>query len=186
VVKSVSFSGGDKLTKRLKEIAKGVSQPAALKVGFLEGSTYPDDKGTPTAAVAAWQEFGTPTIPKRPFFRNMIQENSYRWGPNVGTALKSTDYDAVTALSLMGIELRDELQDSIREGDFAPLSPITVMLRGMKYNDPSLVVTGATVGEAARRVGLGLTNYGAPTKPLIDTSHMINSVDFKVDQGANS
>jgi hypothetical protein len=147
----VTLTGGAKLSAHLKRIAKEVSRPASLSVGFLAGSTYPD--GTPTAAVAAWNEWGTPTIPSRPFFRRMIRLDSSKWGVNVGQALKIADYDVSRALSFMGVEIKEELQDSIRSGDFAPLSPVTVAAKGFD-------------------------------QPLIDTSHMINSVDYRVDQGA--
>ncbi len=50
------MSGGDKLMEHLQSIAKGLSSGDDLKVGFLEGSKYPD--GTPVALVAATNEFG--------------------------------------------------------------------------------------------------------------------------------
>ena len=44
-----------------------------VKVGFFSTARYED--GTPVAAVAAWNEFGTETIPERPFFRNALAES---------------------------------------------------------------------------------------------------------------
>jgi hypothetical protein len=56
------FSGGAALQAKLRELAMKVSNPGTLKVGFLEGSAYPD--GTPIPVVAAAQEFGANiTIP---------------------------------------------------------------------------------------------------------------------------
>lgn len=144
---AITLTGGDKLAKRLKEIAKSVSDAKELKVGFLEGSTYPD--GRPTATVAAINEWGSQNAPPRPFFRDMIKTNSHRWAPNVATALKISDYDSNKALTLMGMEIKEELQDSIRSGDYAPLAASTIARKGFD-------------------------------KPLIDTSHMINSVDYRV------
>lgn len=49
-------SGGLKLEAALKRIAKKLSTASNVKVGFLEGATYPD--GTPIAYVASINEFG--------------------------------------------------------------------------------------------------------------------------------
>lgn len=145
---AITLTGGDKLARRLKEIAKNISDAKQLGVGFMAGSTYPNTS-MPTATVAAIQEWGSARIPSRPFFRDMIRDNSYRWGPNVATALRINDYDATQALTLMGVEIKEELQDSIRSGNFAPLAESTIARKGFD-------------------------------KPLIDTSHMINSVDYRV------
>lgn len=175
-----TIKGGDKLAAALAKISAGVSKPATLSVGFLEGSTYPD--GTSTPMVAAIQEFGAQKagIPPRPFFRNMIAAKSPEWPEAVGELLKDNDYDAERTLGRAGEGIKGQLQQSIIDTNEPALSPITVMLRGMKSNDQSLVVTGKTVGEAAARVKAGLTNYGASTKVLDETGHMINSVDFTV------
>lgn len=143
------MTGGAKLAAHLKKLARNVANAKQLGVGFLEGSTYPLTS-TPTAMVAAIQEWGSQHIPSRPFFRNMISNNSYRWGPNVATALRINNYDATQALTLMGMEIKEELQDSIRSGNFAPLAQSTIDRKGFDT-------------------------------PLIDTSHMINSVDFRVE-----
>jgi hypothetical protein len=175
-----TISGGDKLEARLKALADKVSNPGTLRVGFLEGATYPD--GTPVALVAAIQNFGAPArgIPPRPFFSNMIAQNKDAWGERLAAILKAQGMDAKRALKLMGAGIKGQLQQSIVDTLSPPLSPITLMLRKMKYADPELEVTGATVGEAARRVAAGESLEGVPTKPLVDTSHMLMSVDYEV------
>lgn len=179
------FTGGEKLEKYLAEMAKKVSSPGTLRVGFLENGT-PEANGMPTATVAAMQEFGTSTIPPRPFFRNMIAAKSNSWGPALGTLLKTTDYDGAAALETMGQGIKEQLQDSINNTTEPPLSPITVMLRGMRsQRGRDGKITGAMVGEAAARVAAGKTNYGASTKPLVDTANMINSADFEVKKGVD-
>src|SRR5690348_3551284 len=50
------LSGGDKLQAHLDRILERVKSAQAVRVGFLEGATYPD--GTPLAKIAAVQEFG--------------------------------------------------------------------------------------------------------------------------------
>lgn len=176
----MKITGGDKLDAALKEIARNLSNGATVKVGFLEGATYPD--GTPVAMVAAIQNFGAPraSIPPRPFFSNMVREKSPSWPAAIRENLKQTNYNAELTLERVGAGIAGQLQQSIIDTLAPPLSPITVMLRGMRSNDQDLKVTGKTVGEAAQRVKDGETNYGASTKPLIDTGVMLNAVSYEV------
>lgn len=167
---TVGFSGGAKLEAYLAGIVKKVAQDKTLRVGFLEIAKYPD--GTNVAQVAFWNEYGTKTSPPRPFFRNMIAAKSTKWGDNLGRVLANNDYDVDKAFTIMGIGIKEQLQKSILDTNEPALSPITIMLRGMRRNDPSLIVTGSIVGEAAARVAAGETNYGASSTVLIDTGMM--------------
>lgn len=144
-----TISGGDKLTAALNELAKGLDKGATLEVGFLPGATYPD--GTLVAMVAAIQEFGAPSrgIPPRPFFRNMIAQNSPQWPKAVGDLLKSTGYDAQKTLEMTGEGIKGELQQSIVSTNSPPNAPSTIAQKGS-------------------------------SKPLVDTGHMLNSIDFIV------
>jgi hypothetical protein len=176
----VTLKGGEGLEKALSEIAKNISKAASVDVGFLEGSTYPD--GTNTAMVAAIQEFGAPKvgIPPRPFFRTMIEAKSPEWGDAVGNLLIANNYDGSKTLGQTGAAIKGQLQESIIDTYNPPLSQVTLMLRKMRADDPDLVVTGKTVGEAARRVADGESIEGVSTKPLVDSGHLLNSVDFEV------
>lgn len=177
------LTGGDKLDRVLESLARKLERGGKLKVGFLEGATYPD--GTPVAMVAALQNFGAPArgIPPRPFFTNMIAEKSERWASALAVMLKRNDWDVDKTLEQMGAGIKGQLQQAIVDMNAPPLSAITLMLRKMRYEDPDLEVTGATVGEAARRVAAGESTAGGSSKVLIDTAHMINSVDYEVTGG---
>lgn len=174
------ISGGKKLKAALDKIAVSLGKGGTVKVGFLAGATYPN--GTPVAMVAAIQNFGAPKvgIPPRPFFSNMVKDKSPGWPDAIALNLKATDYNVEQTLGLVGAGIEGQLQQSIIDTNTPALSPVTVMLRGMKSNNSSLVVTGATVAEARRRVALGMTNYGASTKPLVDDGHMLNSTGNEV------
>ena len=70
----VTRTGGRKIKRLFDTALKGGVRE--VDVGFFSTATYPD--GTPVAAVAAWNEFGTqrggrPHIPERPFFRRAIK-----------------------------------------------------------------------------------------------------------------
>lgn len=145
----VTISGGDKLERRLRELAAGLTKSAKLRVGFLENATYPDGKSV--AMVAAIQDFGAPAagIPPRPFFRNMVAAKKEGWGDALAANLKATDFDAEKALARVGDGIAGQLRQSIKDTNAPPLKPATVRRKGHD-------------------------------KPLVDTGHMLNSVDFEV------
>lgn len=143
--------GGDKLEAKLKEIARNVTRPATLQVGFLGGANYPDKNATPVAMVAAFSEYGVPAHnqPPRPFFRNMIDREKANWPDQIVSILKRLDYDAQTTLAAFGQIVAGQLRESITTGPYAPLSPITIARKGFDT-------------------------------PLIDTAFMLQSIDSKV------
>ena len=172
-----SISGGDKLAAALKTMAGNLDKAASVDVGFPAGSTEED--GTSTPLVAAIQEFGAPSrgIPPRPFFRTMIKAHSAEWPDVAATALKATGYDAYKTLDVLGDHVAGELRQSIVDMTSTPLSPVTVMLRGMRsqkrYDGWPF---GKLIAEARARVKAGKTNYGASTKPLEDTGAMLSNI----------
>lgn len=180
--------GGQRAAKVVADIGRKIETGKFVKVGHLSSSdtehqsTYPES-GVAIAQVAFWQEYGTITAKARPTFGPMIEKNKKRWGPQMGIALKMTDYDAAKALAIMGESMRDSLVESIVETPQAPLSEVTLMLRKMKDDDATLVISGATVAEARRRVLAGEKGAsGTRAKPLMDTGEMQRSPDFKVEK----
>ena len=146
------LSGGKGLKDALNKIAESMGN-GQVSVGFINGATYPED-GTPVAAVAFWNEFGHGgkfPAPPRPFFRNMISEESPTWGPKIAKLAKSTSYNGTEILSVMGEDIKGALEKSINQFSTPALAPSTVKSKGFD-------------------------------KPLIDTSRMLNSITFKVDE----
>lgn len=176
-----TLSGGAKLQAKLDEIARGLKRAHTLRVGFPEGATYPDESHTPVAQAAFWLNFGTSTAPPRPFFTNMIQDKSPEWGEALGFALEDNDYNIKKALAIMGEGIASQLQESLIDLEAPPLSKITLMLRKMRIDNPKLVISGWTVGEAARLVALGNSTEPASEKPGVYTGHMLNSIAYSVD-----
>lgn len=126
----MAVSGGDKLDAHLKGIIARIGRGQQVRVGFLEGSTYPD--GTSTPMVAAANEFGDPARgrPPRPFFRLMVDANAPGWGAKVGKVLAATGFDGERTLQFMGEQMRGELQDSIRKFTAPELAPSTIARKG--------------------------------------------------------
>lgn len=145
----MELGGGDALMTKLREIADSMGG-GSVSVGFLDGATYPD--GTPVAAVAFWNEFGNSEQPARPFFRNMIAEESPTWPKKMGKLAVATGYDGPRVLALMGEDLKGALQQSITSLDSPPLAASTIAAKGF-------------------------------AKPLIETSHMLNSIGYEVADG---
>ena len=155
--KTFEVTGGDKLAKALKEIAARLGNSgASVKVGFLEGATYPgtdDAPGLPVAQVAFWNEYGTTKQPPRPFFRNAIKKGSPEWGAKFAAALKAADYNNETALGIMGEVIKGEVVQSIIDTNEPALAPSTVKRKGF-------------------------------AKPLIDTGVMQRAVAYVVQNGS--
>ena len=177
----MSTTGGDKLAGALAKIGAKMGNATYVKVGFLEGST--EANGVSIPLIAAVQEFGAPKkgIPPRPYFRTMIGQKSGEWPSKLMALMQANKYDADKSLDQLGFEVASDLQQSIIDMNDPPLSPVTVMLRGMRgkkqFRD---LPFWELFAKAKERVAKNKTNYGASTKPLIDTGTLYNSVDHIV------
>ena len=144
----------DKILDALNNIASNLSDKQ-LKVGFIDGATYPD--GTPVAMVAATNEYGNPANnqPPRPFFRNAIAEHESKWLDAISRGLqKGVPIDDV--LAVVGEMAVGDVVQSIATLMDPPLSPATIASRKSKGN--------------------------ASTKPLVDTKVMIRDVHYEVGE----
>jgi hypothetical protein len=176
-----TITGGEKLTSRLQQMAENAGEGGTLRVGFLEGATYPD--GTSVPMVAAIQEFGAPRagIPPRPYFRSMIKQDSPAWPTTLGKVLPAVDYDTDKALGVMGQHIAEQLQGSIIDLQSPPLSPVTLMLRKMRIGKMDAPVSFAMVQEARQRVARGESYAGVSTKPLIYTGVLKDAVAYEIE-----
>lgn len=171
-----AFSGGNKMGEALAAIAKAIGDEATVSVGFLEGSTAgwngprpkgPSKKGSrkksdnakgsqvPAATVAFQLEYGNKFMPPRPFFSGMIAKQSPTWGRLIGAALKANGYNSKKALQMIGLKIKEQLQDSIINFDGPDISAAT---------------------KARKQFA------GGESKPLIDSHNMLNAVDFRVNE----
>ncbi len=190
---SATISGGDKLQAYLSRIAGRMANAKVVNVGFKEGATEAgggakasgvEPDGTSIPMIAAIQEFGAPRagIPPRPFFRNMIAAKKGEWPQAIADLLVANDFDARATLTQTGERVAFELKQSITDTNDPPLSPVTVMLRSMRRENPNLVVNASTVVEARRRVAAGKKpRANTSTKPLIDIGTMQQQVGFFVE-----
>lgn len=99
--------GGDKWKKRLAQLIKKTH----VRAGVLEGATNGD--GESVAEYAAYNEYGTPEIPRRPFMRRTIAEHKQEWG-NTVTILLKKGYSIKEALDTAGRRMADDIQATIK------------------------------------------------------------------------
>ena len=144
----VQRRGGKKLQRLLREAGKG--GVSGVKVGFFSTARYED--GTPVAAVAAWNEFGTVTIPERPFFRNALAESER----SVGRILKG------------GLDTKKMVVDERLAGR------VGAYVAGQVMESISALKEPPNAPETVRRKG--------SSDPLLDTGTLRNSVDWEVER----
>lgn len=144
----MAIKGMRSLQARLKNISKSYESNKQVRAGFLEGATYPD--GTPVALVAAVHEFGAPAknIPARPFFRAAIAQNKDKWAGQLAKAIEATS-NTEGALDMVGEVIKDDVRNSIRDGDWAPNKPKTAARKG--FSKP-LIDTAHMVNSVSHEV----------------------------------
>lgn len=134
----------------------GELQSKQVKVGFIDGATYPD--GTSVAQVAAWNEYGQPenNQPPRPFFRNAISEKEGDWTDSIARGIRAgVPTDQV--LEVVGAQIKGDVQESISQLMDPRLSDVTLHIRKTRKVLPN-----------------------ESTKPLVDTKVMIGDVNYEV------
>ena len=186
---TVKRTGGKKLRRLLREAGKsGVS---AVKVGFFSTARYED--GTPVAAVAAWNEFGTephtiaakpgkvlaftgsggetvfsrqvnhPGIPERPFFRRAIAEMK----------------DGVSKIVKSGLDPKKMVVDEQLADRVGLYAAGQVQESIVALNDPPN--SPATIAQKRKKLH-GKKGTGGGETPLLDTGTLRNSVSWEVEQ----
>ncbi|HEX7687353.1 MAG TPA: hypothetical protein VF453_06590 [Burkholderiaceae bacterium] len=173
----------DKIRARLEAIPEGFAERVA-KVGWFPAAQYKD--GTPVAYVAAIQENGYSAggIQARPFIRPTIADRKGAWVKVMADGMRAVVKGRASAeqvLDGVGLQAAGDIAHTLGTASFAPLSPVTLMLRKMRDDDPSLVMNRRAVAEAAARVARGEAG-STRTDPLHDTGLMISSLTHLVGE----
>jgi hypothetical protein len=188
----IGMTGGDGLKRRLEEIRRNLGQGEELRLGFLEGSTYPD--GTPTAQIAAIQEFGA-TIKveahQTTIFRKIDKSGEFMKNgrfvkQNLSNFATTHDVPEHTVTIPARPYFRHMIEaKSSRWGE--------AMAKNLKATDYDANATLARMGDSiSGQLQRSIRDlYDPPLapstirakkddKPLIETGHMLNSVAFEV------
>lgn len=146
---TVDIRGGEKLTRLLKKMTRGIQTATGVNVGVLADAKYPaayknrvDHRISPmrsttsVAQVAFWMEFGAPRAhgPARPFMRTTIDEKSPKWGDSLAYVLKASGYDAHKAFTSMGQGIQGQIKQTIANWADPPNAALTVKIKG--FNKP--------------------------------------------------
>lgn len=130
--------GGDKFRKRLAELAAQAAT-AKVRVGIIEQANYDGSDGESVAQVAFWNEYGTATVPPRPFFRNTIAEHKDEWPKQAAEMLEANGGDVRQALADMGEVVKGQIKMTIQDFREPPNAAATVKQKGF---DKPLIDTG--------------------------------------------
>ena len=139
---SFNFGPNAKLTgdgeRFLKEHNK--LQSLEVAIGFQSGSDSYDD-GTDVCDVAIYNEFGTSTIPPRPFMKQSFESNADNINKHVQNSYKQLEAgstaEAIT--QSVGTMAKGVIQDYIANGEFVPNAPSTI---ARKHSSRPLIDTG--------------------------------------------
>lgn len=124
----IELQGGGALEKKLLQMAQQLGNGSAVKVGILEGATYPD--GTPVAQIGFWQEFGTTKMPARSFIRSTVTDKSPGWPKSMARIAKQSNYNSRETMALMGEGIKGQIQRTINTLQEPPLAQSTVDAKG--------------------------------------------------------
>ncbi|MCH5201910.1 MAG: hypothetical protein J1F17_01760 [Oscillospiraceae bacterium] len=166
----------DKLKKDLKSV-KGA------RAGIIKDMSYPDEeielpngktikkKGAKVRDVALWNEYGTESIPPRPFLRKTLKKQE-NWVKFVKENFDSNQDGTMTLNRIareVGLIMQTDIKDSIDSNIQPANSPITINGGWMTKNGKRFYVKGKK----------------GSTKTLTDTRTLFNSVHYEVIKGGS-
>ena len=124
------MSGARGLRAFAQRLQRDLDRAPTLRVGFLDGATYPD--GTSVASVAAFNEYGDPARgrPPRPFMRQTIEREREGWGKTLAAGLRMNDYNAAAGLGVLGEDIAGAIRETISQFDSPPLALSTIARKG--------------------------------------------------------
>ena len=125
---------GKKMMKKLMEMSK-----KEVLVGYARGTTESD--GTDLVDIAIANEYGTSTIPARPFMKQAVEklDNHNSQIGKIITNCLAKDGSVETALNQLGVIGKGYVQKEFVDGDFVPNAPTTIARKG---SDRPLIDTG--------------------------------------------
>lgn len=120
---SVKITGG---TLNLDAILTKIKrQRQKLHIGFFDEEN---------ATKAYHNEFGDigegGNTPARPFMDDTFQNYQEEWSESLAKLLKRTDYNSEKAFELLGEIVKNNIQQTIQDGNFIPNSPATIAAKG--------------------------------------------------------
>ena len=141
--------------ERIQKELEDKSGPRWVAAGILGGATNED--GESVAEYAAYNEFGTTKIPKRPFLRTTMAKNGEKYaallkGALKGLAASGSSEPVGMALTAVGREMETDIVEQIKSNMPPPNAPATQARKearpGGGYSG-TLFDTGTMLGSVA-------------------------------------
>ena len=156
---ATTVRGGTAFKQRLTQIASNLSSGKSLKVGFLADATY--DDGTPVALVAAANEFGKMVMTKAGEYYFQLPRPFFR-----------------NMISANSAQWPGEFSQLIRSSNYDARLALGLMGERIKSQLQESIreLNSPPLAESTIK-------HKGFDKPLIDSDHMLNSVDYAVDGG---
>lgn len=190
----VNLSGGAKLEAKLREIAEKAGKANTVRVGFLEDATYPN--GMPVAQVAATNEYGgTITVPAHDVAINRKVSKSGEFAKG-GQFVKASQANFQTVHHVeeytVTIPARPFFRGMVQtnKGEWGPA--LGKIIKSADYD--SAVALGRLGSMVCDQLQDSIREFSDPANakstvrkkgfndPLVDSSHMLNSADFEVNE----
>lgn len=148
-----TLKGGQKTAIFLSKLTQA-PRSATLSAGIFPEAHYPN--GTPVAQSASAQEYGTRTIPARPFMRPTFAEHQTDWATKTQKLLRNAPHASQAVLNQLAPAIISALHTKIDTITTPALAPTTIKQKA-RYHRPR------------------------PQKPLIDTGLMRASLQARID-----
>jgi hypothetical protein len=190
-----AFSGGAALEAKLREIAEKAGAPKTVRVGFLEDATYPD--GTPVALIAATNEYGgTVTVPAHDITINRNIKSDGTFNRN-GKFVKAADANFSTTHHVDEYTIDTPARPYFRgmiqknKGQWGP--DLGKIIKASDYD--AGIALGRLGKHVEEQLQESIREFHDPAnakstiakkgfdKPLIESKHMLDSVDSEVESG---
>lgn len=186
------LTGGARIDATLREIARKLDTASKVAVGFLENAVYRD--GTPVAYVAAVNEFGgTINVPEGEVtvYRKLNKNGEFaRGGKFVKKAVANVVTTHTSPAHTITIPSRPFFRTTIAEhqAEWGPTLGALVTKKGYDAAKALDAMGQIVAGEIRQGIWDMNTPPNAPStlrqkkgsKPLVDTGHMLDSVDSEV------
>lgn len=190
----INFKGGEKIEQKLREIAEKAGKANTVRVGFLEGATYPD--GTPVAQIAAIQEYGgTATVPAHDVTINRSIKADGTFNKN-GQFVKAEKANFSTTHHVdeytITTPARPFFRGMIQQHKGEWPADLGKIIKAADYD--STVALGRLGKHVAEQLQESIRDFSDPPnakstiakkgfdKPLVESAHMQNSVDSEVNE----
>lgn len=111
-------------------------QPSHVDTGIF------GEQGEDLLLIALFNEFGTENIPERPYIRSTVDAKAEAWGKLAKSLVRQMhdgDMTKSQALGIMGLQIKSDIQTTIKVLREPPNAPSTIRRKG---SDNPLIDTG--------------------------------------------